>query len=296
MKIIPVTEDLRENLPSILGAESPSIPFSRMNPLSPPSVWAQMMKTSAMGELVIQFLLPFSIQTLASLSYLIIRESWEVRGERLSYLAVVSICAGSEPWFGSVRPKQPTISPAASRGRYFCLCSSLPAHQVWLYLWLRTGLIDIYQSRRWDTSLGWTARTWPTCSRSPPAPPPWQWDRRRRRTLRGSRSPGWSGPAPPAPPSHSWCPCGRPRSCWPGRPGAWACPGSTGGRCHGPSPPPPWGDTPGWERRGSRTPPCHHQNCSVRVRRLWWSWRGLGPEPAQISTLVQSSSSRNKPE
>ena len=74
MKIIPVTEDLRENLPSILGAESPSIPFSRMNPLSPSSVWAQMMKTSAMGELVIQFLLPFTIQTLASLSYLIITE------------------------------------------------------------------------------------------------------------------------------------------------------------------------------------------------------------------------------
>ena len=74
MKIIPVTEDLRENLPSILGAVSPSIPFSRMNPLSPSSVWAQMMKTSAMGELVIQFLLPFSIQTFPSLSYLIITE------------------------------------------------------------------------------------------------------------------------------------------------------------------------------------------------------------------------------
>ena len=70
MKIIPVTEDLRENLPSILGAESPSMPFSRMNPLSPSSVWAQMMKTSAMGELVIQFLLPFSIHTFPSLSYL----------------------------------------------------------------------------------------------------------------------------------------------------------------------------------------------------------------------------------
>ena len=55
MKIIPVTEDLRENLPSILGAESPFIPFSRMKPRRPPSVCAQTMNTSAMGELVIQF-------------------------------------------------------------------------------------------------------------------------------------------------------------------------------------------------------------------------------------------------
>ena len=44
-----------------------------------------------------------------------------------SHLALVSMCAGSEPWFGSVSPKQPTISPEASRGRYFCLCASLPA-------------------------------------------------------------------------------------------------------------------------------------------------------------------------
>ena len=128
MKIIPVTEDLKENFPSILGAERPFIPeiftkarapqhsynrpFSRMNPLSPPSVCAQMMKTSAMGEFVIQFLLPFNTQTLAS----------------LSYLALVSMWAGSDPWLGSVRPKQPTISPLASLGRYFSLWASLPAH------------------------------------------------------------------------------------------------------------------------------------------------------------------------
>jgi hypothetical protein len=41
-------------------------------------------------------------------------------------LARVTIEPGSEPWFGSVRPKQPMNSPLASLGRYFCLVSSLP--------------------------------------------------------------------------------------------------------------------------------------------------------------------------
>ena len=53
-----------------------------------------MMKTSAMGEFVIQFLLPFSIQTFASLSYLTITVishlSWEPT-PALSYLALVSM-------------------------------------------------------------------------------------------------------------------------------------------------------------------------------------------------------------
>ncbi len=33
---------------------------------------------------------------------------------------------GSEPWLGSVRPKQPIHSPEASFGRYFCFCASVP--------------------------------------------------------------------------------------------------------------------------------------------------------------------------
>ena len=33
---------------------------------------------------------------------------------------------GSEPWFGSVRPKQPIHWPLASLGRYFCFCASVP--------------------------------------------------------------------------------------------------------------------------------------------------------------------------
>ncbi len=33
---------------------------------------------------------------------------------------------GSEPWSGSVRPKQPIHSPLASLGRYFCFWASVP--------------------------------------------------------------------------------------------------------------------------------------------------------------------------
>ena len=37
---------------------------------------------------------------------------------------------GSEPWSGSVRPKQPIASPAAMRGSHSCLCSSVPKRQI----------------------------------------------------------------------------------------------------------------------------------------------------------------------
>ncbi len=37
---------------------------------------------------------------------------------------------GSEPWSGSVRPKLPIACPAASFGRYCCLCASLP--KTWI--------------------------------------------------------------------------------------------------------------------------------------------------------------------
>jgi hypothetical protein len=40
--------------------------------------------------------------------------------------ARVTMLPGSEPWFGSVRPKQPIHSPLASLGRYFCFVASLP--------------------------------------------------------------------------------------------------------------------------------------------------------------------------
>ena len=56
MTICPVMLALRENFPSILGVLSPCIPRSRIKPLmrlSSESVLAQMMNTSATGELVI---------------------------------------------------------------------------------------------------------------------------------------------------------------------------------------------------------------------------------------------------
>jgi hypothetical protein len=58
--IIPVQEALNENFPSILGAVNPSISFSRIKPLITPSSLAQTTKISAMGELVIQHLVPFN--------------------------------------------------------------------------------------------------------------------------------------------------------------------------------------------------------------------------------------------
>ena len=54
-------EARRLSLPSILGAESPVMPFSSTNPRMPPpcaSLFAQITNTSAIGELLIQVLAP----------------------------------------------------------------------------------------------------------------------------------------------------------------------------------------------------------------------------------------------
>jgi hypothetical protein len=37
---------------------------------------------------------------------------------------------GSDPWLGSVRPKQPIHSPVASFGRYRRRCASLPNWKI----------------------------------------------------------------------------------------------------------------------------------------------------------------------
>ncbi len=109
MTIWPVIDTRRLNLPSIFGAESPFIPRSRTKPRTlPSSSFAQTTKTSAIGEFVIHVLAPSSTQP---------------PGTRR---ARVLIAPGSDPASGSVSPKQPTSSPVASRGRYFCRCASLP--------------------------------------------------------------------------------------------------------------------------------------------------------------------------
>ena len=44
--------------------------------------------------------------------------------------ATVRIPAGLEPKSGSVRPKQPSFSPAAIAGSQACFCCSLPQRQI----------------------------------------------------------------------------------------------------------------------------------------------------------------------
>jgi hypothetical protein len=59
--IMPVVLARRLNLPSIFGAESPVMPFSRMKPrMEPSSSFAHTTNTSAIGELVIQVFEPLS--------------------------------------------------------------------------------------------------------------------------------------------------------------------------------------------------------------------------------------------
>ena len=83
------------------------MPFSKMKPRmadwpSPSlSSLAQTTNTSAMGALVIHILAPFMMKPPST------------------GLARVIMLAGSEPWLGSVSPKQPTHSPVANLGKYF---------------------------------------------------------------------------------------------------------------------------------------------------------------------------------
>jgi hypothetical protein len=89
------------------------MPLSSTKPrMAPASSLAQTMKTSAIGELVIHILLP------------------ESRKPPGAARARVSMLPGSDPWLGSVSPKQPIHSPLASFGRYFSFCFSLPKTKI----------------------------------------------------------------------------------------------------------------------------------------------------------------------
>jgi hypothetical protein len=81
---------------------------STMKPRIPSLVRAQTMAMCATCALVIQSLRPLRTQCAPSRS------------------ACVSIPPGSEPWFGSVSPKQPSTRPAAISGSNFCFWSSEP--------------------------------------------------------------------------------------------------------------------------------------------------------------------------
>ena len=74
----------------------------------PSSFFAQTRKTSASGELEIQFLAP------------------ERRKPPSTARAREFMLPGSEPESGSVSPKQPMASPFASRGSHICFCASVP--------------------------------------------------------------------------------------------------------------------------------------------------------------------------
>lgn len=111
-----VTEARNDHLWVISGAEKPGVPAGTRNPLmspppaSPPSpsVRAQTTATPATEPLVIHILRPVSTQSVPSRR------------------ARVRMPDGSEPWSGSVRPKQPMVSPAAIAGSQRSFCSSEP--------------------------------------------------------------------------------------------------------------------------------------------------------------------------
>src|SRR5580698_2071824 len=96
----------------MVGADRPFQPFSRMKPriasLPFSSSLAHTTNTSAIGELVIHIFAPDSEKPPST------------------FLARVTMLPGSEPWFGSVSPKQPIHSPVASLGRYLAFCASEP--------------------------------------------------------------------------------------------------------------------------------------------------------------------------
>ena len=110
-----VTEARSDILCVILCAANPGVSVGTTKPRMPPCsspAFAQTTATSAIEPFVIHIFEPFSTQSSPSLR------------------ARVRIDAGSEPWSGSVRPKQPMASPAAMRGSHCCLCSSVPKRQI----------------------------------------------------------------------------------------------------------------------------------------------------------------------
>ena len=104
----PVAEARSESFLWTSRAENPLVSVSTMNPRIPSGVFAQTIARSATVPFVIHILAPLMTQPSPSGT------------------ARVSMPDGSEPWSGSVRPKQPISSPRDIFGRYFSFCSSLP--------------------------------------------------------------------------------------------------------------------------------------------------------------------------
>ena len=103
-----VTEARSDSFLWISLAVNPGVSVGTRKPRMPSSVCAQTVATSARLPLVIHILVPLSTQSLPSRR------------------ARVRMPAGLEPKSGSVRPKQPIASPAASLGSHSFFCSSEP--------------------------------------------------------------------------------------------------------------------------------------------------------------------------
>ena len=93
-------------------AVNPGVLVGTRKPRIPSSVPAQTTATSATEPLVIHNLRPLSTQS------------------EPSRRARVFMAPGSDPTSGSVRPKQPSSSPAAMPGSHRCFCSSEPKLQM----------------------------------------------------------------------------------------------------------------------------------------------------------------------
>src|SRR5215203_1115730 len=106
-----------ESLGVMSVAENPRVSVGTRKPrtgLFSSSVRAQTTATSAMVASPIQRFSPFKTQS------------------EPSFLAKVFMLAGSEPAVGSVRPKQPIVSPLAIGGSHLCFWSSDP--NLWMAL------------------------------------------------------------------------------------------------------------------------------------------------------------------
>ena len=102
-----MTDARIESLCLISGAEKPGESVGTTKPRTPSSVCAHTIATSAIEPLVIHILAPSSTQSACS--------------PAPSRRARVRMPPGSEPWSGSVSPKQPMASPAAIRGSHSLL-------------------------------------------------------------------------------------------------------------------------------------------------------------------------------
>lgn len=225
----PVLDALSDSLPGMTAVVRPGVPRSTTNPRTRPSSHrAQMTNTSATGALVIHILDPFSTYDLVS----------------GSALALLSIVPMSLPAFGSVRPKAPTRSAAARRGRYRSFCSAVP------YAWIAcmtsddwTLSADLQTTKRLyaasptgHSADGVSARRpeaifHPTCKRCPLSPLPSRWDRIPPGTRPRTRTPRWCNPARPWRPSLSALPsrtrrCGSSSRSWASAPSGKS-PGTT---------------------------------------------------------------------